>query len=125
MLEVLLWFIPTISITTNLGAHFISSFDITRLLFQEGRSGLGFMMIFPVFVSVFILALAIKYPHRWVFICGACFAALMILWDVYRGGSDLRRCVDVYFAPRILNYVASVMGLIGFIVKPPARKARD
>jgi hypothetical protein len=119
MLEILLWFIPTISITTDLGAISISSFRIARSLFLYGQNGAGLLVIFPLFVSVVILVLAMKYPRRWVFICGACFAVLVILWGVSHGSADLEMGMDVYFAPRILSYVGSVMGLIGFIVKPP------
>src|SRR5580704_5803637 len=120
-LEILLWFVPTISFPTHLGGVSISSFRIARSLFLDGQSGEGFLVIFPLFISVVILVLAMKYPRRWVFICGACFAALVILSGVSHGRADLEVGMDVWFAPRILSYVASVMGLIGFVVRPPVR----
>lgn len=118
-LATFLWFIPTISVVTEWRTESLSNFQLARFLIESRQFGLCFLVAVPCLISFAITVLAVRYPRRWVFILGSFYALCAIAHGAFIGATAAMEFVDVYFAPKILTYVASVMGLIGFIIRPP------
>ena len=124
-LDIVLMFVPSIEVTTagflGFGGTVISmsGLDVIRRLFQSGEVGLAMLLVLLFCAQVAFLILAMKYPKRWVFVAGSCFAVFLVILGLFAGSSDN---VEEYFVPRVLSYVATALQLAGFWVKPPDTK---
>jgi len=98
----------------------LSALDLIRLLFQGGQAGLGILFVLMFCTTVAFAVLAIKYPRRWVFIAGSCYAVFGILLAFFSGSN---KDIQYYFLPRLLGYIATAMTLTGFWVRPPIHPA--
>jgi hypothetical protein len=96
----------------------MSALDLIRLLFQGGQTGLAILFVLMFCVTLAFAALALKYPRRWVFIAGSCYAVFVIVLDFFSGSN---KDVEYYFLVQLLGYIATAITLTGFWVRPPVQ----
>jgi hypothetical protein len=112
VLEIILTFVPS----HGAEGRSFSDFESVRWSFQQGgRDGLFLLSVSMFCFMVACPALALSHPRRWVFIAGASFAMFGLVLEFFTGSNE-----NVYFLPRLLDYVAIAMMLTGFWIKPPA-----
>ncbi len=105
-------FVPSVKV----GGELMSAFDAIRLAFQMG-SGLAVLYVLFFAAWIAFLLLAMVHQKRWVFVTGASVAAFSLLLNLF---SPTNPIVEVLLVPRLVDYVAGVFMLFGFIAKPPA-----
>ena len=117
VLNIILWFVPAVKTTAGL----LSMFSIVRLLSQQGDLGAYYYVL--IFASnIVFIALALALPRRLVFFTASSVAAFFILLDLF-SASDYQ--MTYFLAPRVLQWVASLLTLLGFFMKPPAPPPRN
>jgi hypothetical protein len=122
LLDLILWFVPAYRMMVGgvlgFGGEWrsLSALDVTRLNFQRGQAGWGFLDVAFFAATAVVLFLAWKQPKRWVFVAGASIFAFGLLLEFFMGSSE---SVQRYFLPRLLYYLAALAALTGFWIKPP------
>jgi len=113
-LSVVLFFVPCVETNDMV----FSGFDVTRILLQKNVSmGTAFILFFSFCASLTFAVLAIQYPRRWVFIAGACYTSLWLLYGWFHSGSD-DGSPKVIFLFKLFDYASSTMILTGFWIWP-------
>lgn len=121
-IQAVLWFVPAAKVTVGglIGQGgqelSLSNLDAVRLLIQSGQVGLGILFVTFFCITVAFVALAMKYPRRWVFIAGSCFEFFGMVLNFFSGSNPN---VQHYLLPQLLGYVAAAMVLTGLWIKPP------
>jgi hypothetical protein len=121
-MEAVLWFVPTYKVAVGglIGQggqeRSLSNLDAVRLVIQSGQLGLGILFVLFFCITAAFVALAMKYPRRWVFIAGSCFELFELVFDFFSGSNPN---MQPYLLPQLLGYVAAAMVLAGLWVKPP------
>lgn len=112
-LSVVLWFVPAGEIN---GVAF-SLFDLTRLIFQRSfNQGFGVVLFLSFCASIAFAVLTIQLPRRWVFIAGACYTSVWLLYNWFLSGPS-NESVKVFFLYNLFDYVSSAMTLTGFWIR--------
>ena len=114
LLDLILYFVPALGFGGE--EKSLSPLDVTRLYFQRGEAGWGFLNVAFFAATAVVLFLAWKQPKRWVFVAGASIFAFGLLLEFFMGSSE---SVQQYFLPRLLRYLAALAALTGFWIKPP------
>lgn len=100
----------------------LSVLDAIRLAFANGQFGIGMFFVLCFCAAVAFAVLAVKFPRRWVFVAGSCFAAFMTVLSIFMGSGDDAH-THRYLLPRLIGYVCAVLQLVGFWVRPPIEPA--
>jgi hypothetical protein len=93
-----------------------SSLEIIRSQFANGRDGWGLFNVLAFCSIVGFAVLGMKYPRRWVFLSGACVTCFLLVMEIFTGSGRLEQL----FLPRLLDYVATGMQILGFWIHPVA-----
>ena len=134
VLNIILWFVPATFVgffagCGSSGGFLVSMFSIVRLLSQQGNLGATIFFVLIFVSNIVFIALALALPRRWVFLTASSVAAFFILQGGLIGLLRLFSASDeqmTYFLVfRVLQWVASLLTLLGFFMKPPAPPPRN
>jgi hypothetical protein len=120
VINTVMTFVPVVEIKNNpnLPDGSYSSFDVTRLLLEAAPPfGMFFVLLFSL--NIVLAVLAFTYPRRWVFILGASYAALGVLYGIFSGS---RGDTEVFLIPQVVGWIATLALLSGFFVKPEPQR---
>ena len=97
-----------------------SLFGLARVYIQTAHVG-WFLLVLLVFAArVAFLVLSITKPKRWVFISGACWAALAFTIAVFSGrNTSGGNGTPIFFV--LVEFAIAVMCFAGFFVKPSTK----
>ncbi len=122
VLNIILWFVP--SFKASIGGFMgmggeervLSMFSMVQLASQQGNMGLTIFMVLIFASNIVFIALALALPRRWVFITASSVAAFFILLNLFSGSNEQ---VTYFLVPRVLGWAASLLTLVGFLMRPP------
>lgn len=97
-------------------ARHLSSFDLCRLLVDTGNVQWGGFYMALCGIELALVLLAVRRPHRWVFIAGSCEQLYLLITFILRPSSET--LIQHWFFA-FLAYASWAMCLTGFFVKPP------
>lgn len=118
VLQIILWFVPTVEMSFGgfMGEEgALSMFSFVRLRSQQGNVGFTFFAALLFASNIVVIALALALPHRWVFISASSVSAFGILLSLFSGSNDQ---MTYLLVPLVLAWVAKLLTLLGFFIKP-------
>ena len=116
-INIALWFVPEYRVNKSV----LTLFSLVRSISQVSPGWTMFYVL--VFASniVFII-LALASPRRWIFLTASSVAAFFLLYGLFSGSNEQ---IEYLLIPRILGYIAALITLTGFLIRPPATETKQ
>jgi hypothetical protein len=113
--SIIVYFIPVeVMNNPNIPPGSYSMFDIIKMIAQVNPP-VAMVMVFFFALNIVIVVLALTYPKRWVFIVGASYAALALMYSFVSSSGQM---VEFSLIMAVISWAIVLAELTGFFIKP-------